>query len=268
MAYKTVIYEKEHGVAIMTMNRPEVKNAFDQTMSSEMIDVLTQAAKDPDVNALIITGAGKAFCSGADVSYLKFTQETFPFQSTMESDVRGRDNVLTMVLKIRSLPKPVIAAVNGLAAGGGLSIALACDIRLASEDASFNMIFTKRGVIPEAGSTYHLPRLVGTARALELIFTADTIRAAEADRIGMVNRVLPADKLMPAAKEMARKFAQNAPLALGFAKEAVYRGTVEPNLAAHMDYEAYVIHVLFATQDFQEGIKSLMEGRPAKFKGK
>jgi enoyl-CoA hydratase/carnithine racemase len=164
--------------------------------------------------------------------------------------------------------KPVIAAVNGVAAGGGLALALACDIRLASEDARFNMIFTKRGVIPESGSTYTLPRLVGTARALELVFTADTVSSAEAERIGMVNHVYPADRLMLAARELAAKIAQNSPIALGFAKAAIYKGIAENDIAAQMDYEAYVENVLFGTEDFQEGIKSFMEGRPAQFKGR
>jgi 2-(1,2-epoxy-1,2-dihydrophenyl)acetyl-CoA isomerase len=269
VAYKTVIYEREGGVAIMTLNRPEVKNAFDDVMQAEMDAVLTEVARDRDARALIITGAGKAFCTGADIAYLmSLGQEHTLHQTTMEEMIRGDGNVLTTVLKIRNIPKPVIAAVNGTAAGGGLALALACDIRLASEEARFNMIFTKRGVIPESGSTFTLPRLVGTARALELVFTAETVNAAEADRIGMVNRVVPADKLMPAAKEMAAKISQNAPIALGFAKAAIYKGIVETDIAAQMDYEAYVENVLFNTQDFQEGINSFLEGRPAQFKGK
>ncbi|MEE8374562.1 MAG: enoyl-CoA hydratase-related protein, partial [Dehalococcoidia bacterium] len=188
-------------------------------------------------------------------------------QTTMEEMIRGDGNILTTVLKIRNMPKPVIAAVNGTAAGGGLALALACDIRLASEAARFNMIFTKRGVIPESGSTYTLPRLVGTARALELVFTADTVGAAEADRIGMVNKVVPADQLMAAAKDLAKKIAQNSPVALGFAKAAIYRGITETDIAAQMDYEAYVENVLFNTEDFKEGINSFLEGRPPQFKG-
>lgn len=269
MKYKTVIYEKENGVAVMTLNRPEVKNAFDATMQAEMDAVVTEVAKDRDARVLIITGAGKAFCTGADVAYLMSLGETHALhQTTMEEMIRGDNNILTTVLKIRSLPKPVIAAVNGTAAGGGLALALACDIRIASETARFNMIFTKRGVIPESGSTMTLPKLVGTAKALELVFTAESIDGKEAERIGMVNRVVPADQLMAVAKEMAAKIAQNSPLALGFAKAAIYRGASETDLAAQMDYEAYVESVLFNTEDFQEGVKSFLEGRPPKFKGK
>ncbi len=269
MAYKTVIYEKEGGVAVMTLNRPEVKNAFDDVMQAEMDDVLTKVAKDIDARALIITGAGKAFCTGADINYLMSLGETHKLhQTTMEELMRGDGNILTTVVKIRNLPKPVIAAVNGTAAGGGLALSLACDIRIASEAARFNMIFTKRGVIPESGSTMTLPRLIGTARALELVFMAETIDAKEADRIGLVNKVVPADRLMAAAKEMAAKISQNSPIALGFAKAAIYRGYNETDIAVQMDYEAYVESVLFNTEDFQEGIKSFMEGRPAKFKGK
>jgi enoyl-CoA hydratase/carnithine racemase len=269
LAYKKVIYEKEGNVAIMTLNRPEVKNAFDGEMTVEMDAVLTEFAKDTDARVLIITGSGKAFCTGADVAYLMSLGEEHKLhQTAMEEMIRGDSNILTTVLKIRNTPKPVIAAVNGTAAGGGLALALACDVRLASEAARFNMIFTKRGVIPESGSTYTLPRLIGTARALELIFTADTVEAAEADRIGLVNRVVPADQLMTAARELAGKIAQNSPLALGFSKAAIYKGIAETDIAAQMDYEAYVENVLFGTEDFQEGIKSFMEGRTAQFKGK
>lgn len=269
MAYKTVIYEKEGGVVVMTLNRPEVKNAFDARMQAEMDAVLTRVAKDRSARVLIITGAGKAFCTGADVAYLMSLGETHKLhQTTMEEMMRNDGNILTTVLKIRNLPKPVIAAVNGTAAGGGLALAMACDIRIASEGARFNMIFTKRGVIPESGSTMTLPRLIGTARALELVFTADAIDGREAERIGMVNKTVPADQLMTAAKEMAAKMSQNSPIALGFAKAAIYKGVNETDIAAQMDYEAYVESVLFNTEDFQEGIKSFMEGRPAKFKGK
>lgn len=269
MAYETVIYEVDDGVAVMTLNRPEVKNAFDAQMQAEMDAVLTEVAKDANARVLIITGAGKAFCTGADIAYLMSIGEEHKLHvTTMEEMIRGDGNVLTTVLKIRNMAKPVIAAVNGTAAGGGLALALACDIRLASETARFNMIFTKRGVIPESGSTYTLPRLVGTARALELVFTADTVGAAEADRIGMVNKVVPADQLMAAAKELAKKIAQNSPVALGFAKAAIYRGIVETDIAAQMDYEAYVENVLFSTEDFKEGINSFLEGRSPQFKGK
>jgi len=269
LAYKTVIYEKEGGVAIMTLNRPEVKNAFDATMQAEMDAVLTRVAKDRTARSLIITGAGKAFCTGADIAYLMSLGEQHTLhKTTMEEMIRGDGNILTTVLKIRNLPKPVIAAVNGIAAGGGFAMSLACDIRLASDTARFNMIFTKRGVIPESGSTFTLPRLVGTARALELIFTAETINAAEAERIGLVNRVVPADQLMTAAKELARKIGQNSPIALAFAKAAIYKGSVETDIAAQMDYEAYIENVLMGTEDFREGVNSFLEGRPPRFKGK
>lgn len=268
MAYETVTYEKDGGVALMTLNRPEVKNAFDAKMQAEMDAILTAVAKDKAVRVLIITGAGKAFCTGADVAYLMSLGEQHALhQTTMEEMIRGDGNILTTVLKIRNLPKPVIAAVNGVAAGGGLALALACDIRLASETARFNMIFTKRGVIPESGSTFTLPRLVGTARALEMIFTADTVSAAEAERIGMVNKVVPAEQLIEASKELAAKIALNSPLALGFSKAAIYRGMVETDIASQMDYEAYVESVLFNTEDFKEGVNAFLEGRNARFKG-
>lgn len=272
MSYKMVILEKDDGIATITLNRPEKRNAFNMEMMGEIDMAFDDAARDKDVKVIILTGAGSAFSAGLDFNWASdMDLENMP---SMASTVRGRQvtydekSFLTTVLKIQSSPKPVIAAVNGIALGGALVLALACDLRFASEIAEFGMIQTKRGIIPDGGGTYLLPRVIGLPRALELALGADRIDAREADRIGLVNRVVPGEGLMSAARDMARKIAGNAPLAVAMTKAAMYRGLQERDLAAHMDYEVYIMSILFGTQDFQEGIASLFEKRDPVFKGK
>ena len=177
-------------------------------------------------------------------------------------------SLLTVVLKIQSSPKPVIAAINGITLGGGLVLALACDLRIASEMAEFGMIQVNRGIIPDGGGTHILPRIVGMPKALELGLTADRIDAPEAEKIGLVNRVVSHENLMQAARDMAERIARNAPLAVMMTKAAMYRGVQEPDLAAHMDHEVYIMNILFGTQDFQEGIAAVLEKRAPVFKGR
>jgi 2-(1,2-epoxy-1,2-dihydrophenyl)acetyl-CoA isomerase len=164
--------------------------------------------------------------------------------------------------------KPVIAAVNGVAAGGGMGLAAACDMRIASDKARFSTVFIKRGVIPDCAATFTLPRLVGMARACELVLKGNVIDAAEAERIGLVNKVVPHDELMSATREFANEIAQNPPIAVGLAKAALYRGMSETDIGGQEDYEAYIQNALMATEDFQEGIAAFFEKREPVFKGK
>ncbi|MEE8470459.1 MAG: enoyl-CoA hydratase-related protein [Dehalococcoidia bacterium] len=273
MSYKMVIYEKEDWVATITLNRPEKLNAFNMEMMGEIDMALDEAAKDKEVRAIIITGTGRGFTTGLDLNYWVATKGDGELPS-MASTVRGRmvtygeRSLLTLLLKIQSMPKPVIAAVNGIAVGGGFILTAACDLKVASEEARFSMLQVKRGLMPDGGGTYFLPRAVGLTKALELALTGDTIDAREAERIGLLNRVVPAEALMATAREMAVKIASNAPLAVAMTKAALYKGAQEDDLAAHMDYEVYIMNILFATEDFNEGMSAFMEKREPAFKGR
>ena len=270
MPYKSVILEKKDMIATITLNKPDVNNAFDLPMMGEIDDAMNDVAQDADIRALIITGAGKAFCTGGDVSYLQtLIEDRAAFSRTTIGDaVRRIGTMPTTVLKIRNMVKPVIAAVNGVAAGGGMGLALACDMRIISDKARFSTIFIKRGVIPDCAATFNLPRLVGMAKACELVLTGRVISAQEAERIGLVNMVVPHDELMKATREFAAEIAQNPPLAVGLAKAALYRGLDAEDIGAHMDYENYTQNALMGTEDFQEGINSFFEKREPVFRGK
>lgn len=270
MPYETITIEKDEGIATLTLNRPEVMNAWNPLMAVEAAGAIESMDHDSEVNVLIITGAGKAFSSGADVGRLRETAEgQVPFLETTAGRVlTGETSLLTAVESIRKLSKPVIAAIHGVAAGAGLSVALGCDIRIASEDARFTMAFVKRGLIPDMGATYLLPRLVGPGIAAKLMLTGDVIDAAEAARIGMVDELVPPDELISRTRDLARRIAQNPPLAVRMAKKALYKGMNETDLRAQMDYEIFIQGGLMHTEDFREGVVSFFEKREPKFKGK
>ncbi|HEY48545.1 MAG TPA: enoyl-CoA hydratase/isomerase family protein [Dehalococcoidia bacterium] len=273
MPYQMVRLEKVDGVAIITLNRPEKLNAFNMEMTAEIDMALDEAAQEKEVKAIILTGAGRTFSTGIDLNWAATVRgdEELP---SMASTVRGRmvthgeKSFMTVVLKIQNMPKPVIAAINGIAMGGAFVLALACDLKIASENAEFSMPQVKRGLIPDGAGTYLLPRAVGLTKALELALICDSIDGREAERIGLVNKVVPHDSLMAAAREMATKIANNAPLAVAMTKAAMYKGIQEHDVAAHMDYEVYIMNILFATEDFQEGISSIWEKREPIFKGR
>jgi 2-(1,2-epoxy-1,2-dihydrophenyl)acetyl-CoA isomerase len=262
--------EKGDWIGTITLNKPDKNNAFDEPMMAEIDDAINDLAQDRDIRVVIITGAGKAFCAGGDVSYLQTLMENRAhIARTVIGDVVRRSGTMpTVVLKIRQMMKPVIAAINGMAAGGGTGLALACDMRIMSEKARFSTVFIKRGVIPDCAATYNLPRLIGMARACELVLRGNIVDAQEAERIGLVNKVVPHDEVMKAARELAGEIAQNPPIAVGLAKAALYKGMVEPDMGSQMDYEAYIQNALMATEDFAEGIASFFEKREPVFKGK
>jgi enoyl-CoA hydratase len=272
MAYKLVSYEKDDSIALITLDRPEKRNAFNMEMMEEMDSAFDEAATDREVKAIIITGAGKAFSAGLDFNWAAdMDLENLP---PMASTVRGRQvaynerSLLTLVLKIQQSPKPVIAAINGITLGGAFVLVAACDLRVAAENAEFGMLQVKRGLIPDGGGTFLLPKVVGMPKALELALVADIVSAQEAERIGLLNKVVPPENLIIETKAMARKVAANAPLAVAMTKAAMYRGLHEPDLAAHMDREVYIMNILFGTEDFKEGMASLWEKRDPVFKGR
>src|SRR6059036_143524 len=202
MSYECLLYETKDRVATLTLNRPERLNALGGTLLEDLTDGLTRAIDDPDVHVIVITGAGKGFCAGGDV---KAMQDANAAGRTRPLDERVAPSRDRTVLLMRDSPKPLIAAVNGAAAGAGMNLALACDIRIASSAARFSQAFVKRGLHPDWGGTYFLPRIIGMAKACELIFTGDLIDAAEALRLGLVSEVVPPAELLPRAHALAGK---------------------------------------------------------------
>jgi len=262
MSWTHLLVDKSESVATITLNRPDRMNAFAGLMRQEIVLALEEAAADSEVRVVVITGAGRAFCTGGDVN--EFASGTTKAVADQVSNERHA--MSKAVLAINSMEKPVIASVNGIAAGGGCNLALACDMRIASDRARFAEIFTKRGVHPDWGGIYFLPRLVGYAKAAELIFTAEIIDAEEALRIGMVNRVVPHEQLESAARQLATAIARNAPIPIAFAKrglQSFYRW----DLSQALDYESYVLELCRKTHDIIEGFSAFLEKREPRFTG-
>jgi 2-(1,2-epoxy-1,2-dihydrophenyl)acetyl-CoA isomerase len=264
MTYKCLLYEVKDGVATLTLNRPERLNALGDTLRDDLQDAVTRASDDADVRVMIVTGAGKGFCSGGDVKAMSERKTSGSGRPLMEKVAPGRDRT---VQALRDAPKPVIAAVNGAAAGAGMNLALACDMRIASTAAKFSQAFVRRGLHPDWGGTYFLPRVVGTAKACELIFTGEVIDAQEALRLGIVSAVHPAEELLPAAHALARKIADGPPIAIRLAKRAIYHN-LDCDLRQALEFETFAQNICFDTEDAAEGIKAFVEKRPPAFKGK
>jgi len=263
MEYKELIYTIENQVATITLNRPERMNALTKTLYSEMEHALRASEDNDGVRAIIITGAGRGFCSGDDVKSMAApdTQE----QQVRKTAIKGKPTPVVPVFM--AMNKPLIAAVNGAAVGWGMDLSLFCDIRIASELAKFGEVYVLRGLIPDISGFYLLPRIIGLSRAYELLLTGDVIDAKEAERIGLVSKVVPPDQLMPTAKALAAKMAALPPLAVKMSKEAVRKG-LNYDLGALGEYHAYALGILFQTEDFKEGSTSLLERRRPIFKGR
>jgi len=258
MDFKNIILEKEEGIATITINRVGVRNALNKETWLEIREAIRNVRDDDGVKIVVITGAGdKAFAAGADIRGLK--------ERTMIETLDGQGT--DICTEIENLKKPVIAAINGFALGGGCELAMACDIRVAAENARFGQPEVNLGIIPGAGGTQRLPRLVGKGKAKELIFTGDIIDAKEAEKIGLVNKVVPQDTLMDAVKEMASKIMSKGPLAIRLAKTAINLGT-ELDLAKALEYERFAQSLLFTSEDRKEGITAFLEKRKPIFSGK
>lgn len=266
MVYQDVKFEKENGIAILTFNRPHKMNALSNViMMSELPSAIEDAARDDNVRVLIITGAGDtAFCAGADVSDQR---ERLAKGMAGRSPTGISEPIAYNLLPLIKFKKPLIAAVNGVAAAGGLSLALVCDIRIASEKARFGATWPRIGLMPDLGAAFTLPRVVGLSNALSMIFTTDIIDATEAERIGLVSKVVPSDELMPTVKEMAARIAKRAPVPLEFSKKAVYMG-LSDTLESTLYFETWGQKVCFGTEDYQEGSQAFLEKREPVFKGK
>ena len=265
MEYETLIVEKEDGIATITLNRPDRLNAMGGTMAEDLEQALEDTNSDEGVRVLIFTGAGRAFCSGFDMSTLGQDADEKSFIMVQRSPAAG--GIRLFPLQLQNFEKPTIAAVNGPAFGAGLSLALACDIRIAADRATFSQIFITRGLVPDTGSTYFLPRVVGMSKACEMVFTGEILDAEQAKDCGLVSRVVPHDKLMPAVRELAAKIAAGPPIAMKLAKRALYKG-VTADLGSAVEFEGYAERICFDTQDFREGIAAFLEKRKPEFKGK
>lgn len=259
MSFKNITLEKERAIALIAFNRPEVLNALNGDTLKELCRAVTRLGEDQDVRVIIITGSGKAFVAGADIAEM---QGYTPDEARRFSQLGHK-----AMDAIQNAGKPVIAAVNGYALGGGLELALACDVIIASRDARLGLPEVNLGLMPGFGGTQRLPRLIGKSLAKELIFTGDVISAQRAYELGMVSRVVPLQELLDEARMMAEKIAGKGPIAVGLAKEAIDRGYHEDlSLGCSMETDAFVES--FKTADAREGMKAFTEKRKPLFKGK
>jgi 2-(1,2-epoxy-1,2-dihydrophenyl)acetyl-CoA isomerase len=257
--YTSLLYDVHDGVATITLNRPDVFNAFNNALSYELQDALKQVAADPAVRAVVLTGAGRAFCSGQDLKAAQ-TDE----QSTFSDSLHQRYNPI--IRAMRQLPKPIIGRINGVAAGAGCSLALACDALIASSDASLIEVFINIGLVPDSGSSYFLPRLVGSLKAFELCTLGSKVTAAEALQLGMVNQVVAPEELDAAVAALAARYAAAPTKSIGLIKQLLNKAG-SASLDEMLDYEADCQQVAGESRDYQEGVTAFSEKRKPVFRG-
>lgn len=264
MSYHYLLYDTKDTIVTLTLNRPERLNALGDTLREELYDAILRASDNPEVRVIVLTGAGRGFCAGGDMKAAHEAQEGGQERALLERVAPIRDKV---VLAMRDSPKPLIAAVNGPAAGAGMNLALACDLRLASTAARFGQTFVKRGLHVDWGGTYFLPRLVGMAKACELIFTGEMISAEEAYALGLLNKLVPPEQLMPATYALAQQIAAGPPIAIRLAKRALYHNQ-DVTLRAALEFETFAQNVCRETEDAREGVRAFVEKRPPHFQGR
>jgi 2-(1,2-epoxy-1,2-dihydrophenyl)acetyl-CoA isomerase len=264
-AYETITVSTAGSVCTITLNRPDSLNSFNDQLTTELARAIGQLRDDAGIRCVVITGAGRAFSSGQDLGDLKKKYTNPDHVPHLAEDLRRRYN--PVIFGLQSMKKPVIAAVNGVAAGAGLSLALACDLRIASEKASFIEVFVNVGLVPDSGSTFFLPRLVGLGKALEMCFTGDKVSAEQALALGLVNRVVPAEQLLPATNELAVRLASLPTQAIGLMKRLLYQST-HSNLEAMLEAEALAQETAGLSADHREGVLAFFEKRPPRFQGK
>ncbi len=263
MGYETIIVEKKNQIARITLNRPQALNALNETMGEELNAALKEAERGPETRCLVITGAGRAFSAGEDVSGLK---ERYAGGAHPSLGDHLRKKYHPIILRIRNMEKPIIARINGIAAGSGASIALACDMRIASEEASLKQAFIGVGLVPDSGSSYFLTRTLGPGRALELIMTGRTVGAKEAETLGLVNKAVPTAELDKTVDEMAEKLANGPTKALGLSKRVVNQAA-RLELSDALEYEAQNQQIAGRTKDHLEAVRAFLEKRQPKFSG-
>ena len=259
--YNTVLFSVENAVCNITLNRPEVFNSFNEELSTEFIAALKKASKDETVRAVIISGSGKAFCSGQDLKDIKNQTGN----RSLSDSVLRRYN--PMILAIREMPKPVICKLNGVAAGAGASLALACDIIIAKESASLIEVFANVGLVPDSGSSFFLPRLIGYNKAFELITLASEITAHQALELGIVSKVTSAEEFENTVNELALQYASGPTKTYGMIKKMLNKAYTS-SLTEMLQYEAYSQEIAGKSEDYKEGVNAFLEKRKPVFKGK
>lgn len=259
-AYQFLKYQVEGGVATITLNRPEVYNALNEEITFELQDAWKNVARDENIRVVVLTGEGKAFCSGQDLKAASGSEK----RSFMDSLHRRYNPIIRAM---RNLPKPIVCRLNGVAAGAGCSLALACDIIVASEEATLIEVFINIGLVPDSGSSYFLPRLTGLAKAFELCSMGTRVKADEALKLGLVNEVVPADKLDEAVNRYTGYYAQAPTRAIGLIKKMLNKSAAA-SLDEMLDYEAYCQEIAGSTHDYKEGVQAFLEKRKPVFKGR
>ena len=265
MGYQEILYDVSDYIATITFNRPQNLNTFSDVMLREVTEALHSARYDDNVRAIVLTGAGRHFCAGADVKQMGATASAAP--TAWERRAYLKRNIHQIARTMFVMEKPVIASVNGAAIGAGCDIAMMCDMRIAADTARFGETYVKVGIAPGNGGMWLLPRLVGLPKAMELILTGDIIDAAEAERIGLVNKVVPADQLPQATREFVGKVAEGAPIAVQIAKMGIVKG-LEMTFPAALELAALALGTTQTTQDHIEGSQAFAEKRKPNFQGR
>lgn len=270
-----ILYEKDGDIAKITINRPEAFNAFSLPMIKGWATALQEAQDDPEVRVVVVTAAGKAFCAGGDVKSMLagkgFIGDDEKGECWGDKAIDRKGTLMNYIHKValtlEAMDKPVLCAINGVAVGAGLDMALMCDIRIVADNAQLSGGYVKAGLVPGDGGCFYMPRLVGVAKALELLWTADFISADEALRIGMVNKVVPAEELMQATMEMARKIADNPPVCVRMIKRAVYSSQRTQDIRTALDMISSHMAIVTEMDDYKEGVAAIKEKRKPVFKG-
>lgn len=260
MAYETILYEVADGVATITLNRPQSLNAFNEQMIREATDAFKAAGRDQEARCVVVTGAGRGFSSGQDLKDVQGRGDGFDISDHL------RQGYNRLIKRMVTLEKPIIGAINGVAAGAGCGVAVACDIRIASHEASFIQVFSKVGLIPDSGSTWLLPRLIGHARAFEMAVTAEKVPAEKALQWGLVNEIAPAEQLMEITAAWAQRLATGPTLAYGLTKRAMHRAWTS-SLEDALEYEAMLQGIAARSDDHKEGVAAFIEKRTPQYQG-